>query len=111
MKSQTKIIVYGSYSSWNGMDIISKEEYEAKMRAKVLEYVGSEREFEDWLCDKYNANEIWKMNDEEREAVVAQYAEKCKMWAEDDLEEEWSPFEIDTEIEVECQCVAKEKND
>ena len=87
-----KVIVY---INWNEREVISEKEYKEKIEKSANEYVESHADFADWLNDQYRADDIWEMPESDRIAVKEDYCETCRIWAEDEVNDYWKPYEVE----------------
>lgn len=81
-------------------EIISKEEFEKLKEDKAISYVADDDKFEYYLSNNYSLVEIFEMSKSEREKVEQEYKEACEGDIEDEMDEQWSYIEIETEIAV-----------
>lgn len=78
----THIVVY---VNWNDAEIISEAEYEAKLEDETNGFAADEYQFAQWLNEHYSADEIWDMNDGEKEEVKADWLKYCREGMEEEL--------------------------
>lgn len=74
-----------AYVSWEKEEIISEAEYKAKLEEQTNIYAADHYVFGQWLNEYYNANEIWDMNETEKEKVKADWLRYCRDDAEYEL--------------------------
>lgn len=77
-----KVVVY---VNWGDEEIISEAEYKAKVEEEANAYADDEYQFGQWLNEHYNADEIWHMNDGEKEEVKVDWLKSCRESVEDEL--------------------------
>ena len=104
-KATVVITVYGKAVRGGYVEVISAEEYNDILATRAREFYEDENEFAEWLEDNYSASAVWYMTDEEKKKIrEVDFKNKCVEWALDDIESEWDPFDITTEVDCPCDC-------
>lgn len=80
--------------------IITVEEYDEVLRVKENEIKNSNDDFRDFLEVNYTTDELWDMDEQEKQRVKAKFEEYCKEKASECLIDEWDYFEIYTEVVI-----------
>ena len=66
------------YVNWDNEDILTKSEYEAKIKAEALEMSEEDEAFEDFAEERYHYKELFDLNEDEKETVKAEFLEWCE---------------------------------
>jgi hypothetical protein len=104
-KAKVVIKVYGKSIRGGYVEVISAEEFNAKITAKAKEFYEDEEEFYEWLEDTYTAGDVWDMTEETKKTIKeVDFKDKCLDWAYDDIGCEYEEFEITTEVDCPCDC-------
>ena len=103
--AKATITVYGKAVRGGYVEVISAEEYREILSARAREFYEDTHEFYEWLEERYSAGDVWDMTEETKKSIKEEeYRNKCVEWAYDDIEGEWDPFEITTEVDCPCDC-------
>jgi hypothetical protein len=103
-RQKVKVTVFGFGDEYGSLEVVSKERFEELVRERAVELSSNERELEDWLEENFTMLEVWDMTDSRKQEIMEHFKAKCLDWAYDELMEDWEQFEIETEIEVVCDC-------
>ena len=81
------------YVDWKHEEILSEKDYkefkDRKINEMADEYFEDNYELNEFLCDDYNHAELFRMTDEEKEKVKADWIARCKEYAEETFENEY----------------------
>ena len=66
------------YVHWDNEEIISEAEYEAKLEEETKIAAADTYQFSQWLHENYTADDIWDMNEAEKEEVKADWLKHCR---------------------------------
>ena len=91
------------YADWKHEEILSEKDYKEFKERKVNEmaddYFEDNYEFNEFLGNgDYNYADIFKMTDEEKEKVKAEWIAQCKENAEETFADEYDYEEIELEV-------------
>ena len=78
----THIVVY---VNWDDEEILSEAEYQAKLEDETNIAAADDYQFGEWLNEHYTADEIWDMNEGEREEIKADWLKHCRAAMEYEL--------------------------
>ena len=84
------------YVDWNENEIYSEKEIMVREKEIAEQYFDDEGGFSDWLDENFSGIEIFKMNNDDKEAIKDSYRIVCKEQAQETINEN---FELE-EIEV-----------
>lgn len=77
------------YVNWREKDILTEEEYEKRINARVEKTLKDEDAFEEWkkeyLESNYSASEIFDFTEEDKERVLADIKTDIFDWVSDDM--------------------------
>jgi hypothetical protein len=101
-KTVTGIATISLHDSEN--QVLSAKGFQAEMARRATDLQGDTGIFDEWLIDvkDLSVSEIFNMTKAERDKVWQEYDEYCAKLAKDELLENWSEYEIEVEVEVEC---------
>ena len=90
------------YADWKHEEILSEKDYKEFKERKVNEmaddYYEDDYEFGEFLAEKYSCSEIFKMTNEEKEKVKADWKAQCKESAEETFADDWVYEEVELEV-------------
>ncbi len=90
------------YVDWKHEEVLSEKEYKEFKERKVNEiaddYFEDDYEFGEFLGENYTCADIFKMTDEEREKVKAEWKAQCKESAEETFADDWVYEEVEVEV-------------
>ena len=87
-----KIKIYVDYEN---QVVLTEEGYKEVLSKRAKSYQSDNEAFEDWLNDRYNASEIFKMKSHELDKVVERWEGVCEGDAEEDMGRELLEYELD----------------
>lgn len=87
-----KIKIYVDYEN---QIVFTEKEYEEILTERIKSYKDDNYAFEDWLNDRYNASEIFKMESHELDKVVERWEGVCEADAEEDIGRELTEYELE----------------
>lgn len=84
--------------------VLSAKGFRAEMACRATSLQSDTGLFDEWLTDvkDLSASEIFNLTKEERDKLWQEYDEYCAEVAKEELLEDWSEYEIEVEVEVEC---------
>lgn len=76
-------------------EVLTEEEYKAKVAEWAAETCKDKEALAEWLDDNFDEIDIWNMTPEQRAKVEADWAEYCKKHAEESLiDEGWREYTL-----------------
>lgn len=87
------------YINWNEQQIMTQEEYERIKEERLDEKLQDDWDFNEWLAGEYNLNEIFDMNEDEKDEVRERYTAWCEECVADGMRDDGYAIE-ETEVEV-----------
>ena len=72
------------YVNWDKREILTQDEYNAKVDEHTKVLCDDERDFEDWLNMEYSAFDVWGINEDRREEIRKEWRDFCAdeaLWA------------------------------
>ena len=88
------------YVNWCDQEILTAEQYMARLDEQVAEEIGLYR-FSDWLEENYTTTEIFDMDDDAKEIAIEEFREFAKDSIEHDFSQEWEEVEVDVDYKYE----------
>ena len=90
------------YVDWRHDEILSEKEYKEYKERKVNEtadnYFEDEYEFGEFLAKNYTCADIFKVTDEEKEKVKAEWKVRCRADAEENFNDHYRYEEFELEV-------------
>jgi hypothetical protein len=84
------------YVHWGEQEVYTEEEYRARIAELITERLEDNHILGDWITDNYAYDRIGEMLIDEgfREEVLEEYSDWCRRNAEEELEDEFTRFEV-----------------
>lgn len=87
------------YVNWREKDILTEEEYEKRINARVEDFLKDEERYEEWkeeyLESNYKASEIFDLTEEEKEKILADIKTDIFDWVSDDMGYSYDEITLD----------------
>lgn len=84
------------YVHWEEQEVYTEEEFRARITERIEEMLEDTHTLGDWITDNYAYDRIGSMLIDEgfREEVLNEYSDWCHERIEEELEEEFTRFEV-----------------
>ena len=87
------------YVNWREKEILTEEEYEKKVNARVEDILNDEERYEEWkeeyLESNYKASEIFDLTEEEKKEILADIKSDILDWVTDDMGYSYDEVNLD----------------